>query len=65
MNRNKNEPEDQRIDIDAEMDFFPVTYELPDQWHMFVEEFKKKNGVVNVNQKVKVPQNDPILLCSV
>ena len=52
MNRNKNEPEDQRIDIDAEMDFFPVTYELPDQWHMFVEEFKKKNGVVNVNQKV-------------
>jgi len=53
VNRNKNEPEDQRIDIDAEMDFFPVTYELPDQWHMFVEEFKKKNGVVNVNQKSK------------
>ena len=20
-----------------------MTYELPDQWHMFVEEFKKKN----------------------
>lgn len=43
MNRNKNETDENKIDIEAEMDFFPVTYELPDQWHMFVEEFKKKN----------------------
>lgn len=43
MNRNKNETDGNKIDIEAEMDFFPVTYELPDQWHMFVEEFKKKN----------------------
>lgn len=24
------------------MSFFPTTYDLPDQWHMFVEEFKKE-----------------------
>jgi len=39
------------------MDFFPVTYELPDQWHMFVEEFKKKNLKENCGKNAeKIPE---------
>lgn len=44
VNRTKHESNDCREAIENEMDFFPVTFELPDQWHMFVEEFKRKNG---------------------
>ena len=40
VNRTKHESNDCREAIENEMDFFPVTFELPDQWHMFVEEFK-------------------------
>ena len=40
VNRTKHESNDCREAIESEMNFFPVTFELPDQWHMFVEEFK-------------------------
>jgi len=33
-----------RNNIEELLSFFPTTYELPDQWHMFVEEFKKERG---------------------
>ena len=36
--------------IEDLMSFFPTTYDLPDQWHMFVEEFKK--------EKLKVGYDD-------
>ena len=42
VNRTKHESNDCREAIESEMNFFPVTFELPDQWHMFVEEFKVK-----------------------
>ena len=40
VNRTKHESNECREAIESEMNFFPVTFELPDQWHMFVEEFK-------------------------
>ena len=44
VNRTKHESNDCREAIESEMNFFPVTFELPDQWHMFVEEFKVKEN---------------------
>ena len=54
VNRTKHESNDCREAIESEMNFFPVTFELPDQWHMFVEEFK-------VNQSPNPTQTSYIL----
>jgi tubulin polyglutamylase TTLL9 len=38
----KNTDPELRENIEELLSFFPTTYDLPDQWHMFVEEFKKQ-----------------------
>lgn len=40
----KSQDVELRDQIDQIMSFFPTTYDLPDQWHMFVEEFKKERN---------------------
>ena len=39
------------------MSFFPTTYDLPDQWHMFVEEYKKEKNKAEYGdgEKLKKP----------
>jgi tubulin polyglutamylase TTLL9 len=46
----------------AKCDFFPMTYELPSEYHIFVEEFKKHPGTVWIMKPIAKSQGKGIFL---
>lgn len=43
-------------------DFFPMTYELPSEYHIFVEEFKRNPGQIYIMKPVGKSQGKGIFL---